>query len=197
MPRSGDAARARLRAAALELYERDGFDATTTAGIAAAAGVTERTFFRHFTDKREALFDGETELRDTMTTAVTTAPANLGPFDLVRRAYLAAVPLFVAGRSEAMRREQVIATSPALRERADAKSSAVTAAITEALIVRGVARPTARLSARLGATVFERAYSEWDGRSAIGLERLLHTAETEAVDLVQGSRRTRRSEPPC
>ena len=59
MPRSGDEARRRLQQATLELFQQKGFDATTAAEIAERAGVTERTFFRHFADKREALFDGE------------------------------------------------------------------------------------------------------------------------------------------
>ena len=66
MPRSGEQARRRLQQAALELYRAQGYDRTTTAEIAAQAGVTERTFFRHFADKREVLFDGEAVLRDIL-----------------------------------------------------------------------------------------------------------------------------------
>src|SRR5690349_25179007 len=93
MPRSGAEARARLREAALDLYGEQGYEATTTVQIAARAGVTERTYFRHFADKREVLFDGETELRDTMCGAVAAAPDDLSPLALVLRAYVAAVPL--------------------------------------------------------------------------------------------------------
>jgi len=53
MPRNGDEVRLRLQEAALELYLERGYDKTTTGDIAARAGVTERTFFRHFGDKRE------------------------------------------------------------------------------------------------------------------------------------------------
>src|SRR5665213_996299 len=73
MPRSGVEARARLREAALELYLDHGYDATTTAQIAQRAGVTERTYFRHFADKREVLFNGESELRDVMVAAIADA----------------------------------------------------------------------------------------------------------------------------
>ena len=51
-------ARGRLEKAALELFRERGFDQTTTAEIAERAGLTERTFFRHFADKREVLFGG-------------------------------------------------------------------------------------------------------------------------------------------
>src|ERR1700684_3795506 len=81
MPRSGKDGRRRLRAAALELYRDRGSDHTTTAEIAAKAGVTERTFFRHFPDKREVLFDGDAAFTEAVTMAVRNAPKTLGPWD--------------------------------------------------------------------------------------------------------------------
>jgi AcrR family transcriptional regulator len=77
VPRSGADARRRLQQAALDLYREYGFDQTTAADIAERAGVNARTFFRHFPDKREVLFDGEADLRDTMTQAV--AETSGGP----------------------------------------------------------------------------------------------------------------------
>lgn len=59
-------ARGRLEQAALELYLEQGFDRTTVVEIAARAGLTERTFFRHFADKREVLFAGAGELRERL-----------------------------------------------------------------------------------------------------------------------------------
>lgn len=179
MPRSGARARVRLREAALELYEERGFAAATTAQIAERAGVTERTYFRHFADKREVLFDGETELRDAMTAAIVSAPDEPPPQALVRRAYLVAVPLFAAGRPVAERRARIIATSTALQERAHAKSTALTESLIDALVVRGVREPGARLAARVGAAVFEYASRAWDGTSASGLETLLDQAADE------------------
>ena len=176
MPRSGAEARARLREAALELYEERGYDATTTAQIAAKAGVTERTYFRHFADKREVLFDGETQLRDVMTAAIASAQGELAPAALVMRAYSAAIPLFVAGRPVAERRAQIIATSAALQERAHAKSTALIQALIDALVERGIPEPTARLAARAGAATFEHASRAWNGTSAAELAALLKQA---------------------
>jgi AcrR family transcriptional regulator len=67
-------ARGRLREAAMELYSKRGFEQTTVAEIAARAGLTERTFFRHFADKREVLFWGAAALRDA---ASKKQPAEL------------------------------------------------------------------------------------------------------------------------
>ncbi|WP_093782735.1 TetR/AcrR family transcriptional regulator [Actinacidiphila guanduensis] len=179
MPRSGAQARMRLREAALELYAERGYDATTTSEIAARAGVTERTYFRHFADKREVLFDGEAELREVMTAAIASAEDSLPPLSLVLRAYTAATPLFVAGRPVAERRARIIAATPALQERAHAKSAALTEALISALTQRGVPEPTARLAARAGAAIFERASRAWTGTSAQDLTSLVVQASHE------------------
>ena len=161
MPRNGAEARARLREAALELYLEHGYDATTTAQIAERAGVTERTYFRHFADKREVLFDGEEKLRDVMVSAIVSAPIGTPPLALVVAAYTAAVPLFVAGRPVAARRAEVITVTPALKERAQAKVAALADAIVAALVDRGIPEATARLAAQLGSAAFDRASREW------------------------------------
>lgn len=179
MPRSGAEARARLRDAALELYLENGYEATTTAQIAERAAVTERTYFRHFADKREVLFDGETELRDIMVTAIAGAPDGTPPLGLVIAAYIAAVPLFVAGRPVAVRRAEVIAVSPALRERAQAKAAALTDALIAALVSRGVPEATARLAAQVGSAAFERASREWYPHPRRDLAALIASAADE------------------
>ena len=53
--------RERLRTASMELFAERGFDATTVPDIVERAGVTRRTFFRHFGDKREVFF-GDDEI---------------------------------------------------------------------------------------------------------------------------------------
>jgi AcrR family transcriptional regulator len=179
MPRSGAEARARLREAALELYLDHGYDATTTAQIAQRAGVTERTYFRHFADKREVLFNGESELRDVMVAAIADAQEGTPPLALVVSAYTAAVPLFVAGRPIAVRRAEVIAETPALKERAQAKTAALADAIIAALAARGVPESTARLAAQLGSATFDRASREWYRQPRLDLVVLIRNAADE------------------
>jgi AcrR family transcriptional regulator len=183
MPRDGAAARARLRDAALELYLEHGYDATTTAQIAERAEVTERTYFRHFADKREVLFDGEDELRQLMLGGIAAAPADARPLDLVLAAYRAAVPLLVQKRPIAERRALVIAVTPALQERAHAKSAALVEAVVGGVVARGIPEPTARLAARVGAAVLERASREWGGDPARDLAALIDRAASEVAAL--------------
>src|SRR4051794_2005292 len=86
-------ARGRLGQAAMELYRERGFEQTTVAEIARRAGVTERTFFRHYADKREVLFAGSEALQERMVEALEAAPA-IAPLDAVAAALAAAAGYF-------------------------------------------------------------------------------------------------------
>src|SRR5277367_1901965 len=139
MPRNREEVRRRLQTAALQLYRERGYDRTTTAEIAAKAGVTERTFFRHFPDKREVLFDGDAAFSEALTSAVRHAPAALGPWDTLFLAFSSVKQMFVDNRPFSEPRQRVIASSPALQERAMAKTRSLIAALASALCERGVA----------------------------------------------------------
>ena len=128
MPRNGEQVHRRLQQAALELFRERGFDQTTAAEIAARAGVTERTFFRHFPDKREILFNGEASLRTALTNAVADAPADLEPLQALLFAFHAVEAMLEENRPFSEPRHQVIAAVPALRERELAKVAALTTA---------------------------------------------------------------------
>ena len=161
MPRDAQKVRRRLQDAALELFQTRGYEETTAADIAAAAGVTERTFFRHFPDKREVLFGGEEEFIDTLTRAVVDAPPELGPLEALFHAFPSVAPLFIANRPFTAPRRQVIAAHPALQERAQTKSRAVTSALVAALCQRGVPERTATLAAQIGMAVLAHAVAAW------------------------------------
>jgi AcrR family transcriptional regulator len=170
MPRSGEKVRRRLQQAALDLYGERGYELTTAAEIAAKAGVTERTFFRHFADKREVLFDGETLLSDILNSALRDAPAELGPWDALFRAFRAAEHLFVENRPFAEPRHRVIASSPALQERALAKTRSLIAGLASGLRERGVPDHEAMLAAQMGMAALSHAVACWfdDGSSDLG-----------------------------
>ncbi|MFG3157373.1 TetR family transcriptional regulator [Streptomyces sp. NPDC048219] len=161
MPRSGAEARRRLQQAALELYGERGFDRTTTAEIAARAGVNERTFFRHFPDKREVLFHGEAELRAALTREVADAPADLRPLDVLLCAFRKAGRILEDNRRFSEPRLKIIAATPALRERDLAKAASLTEAVAEALRQRGVPDRLAGLAAHTGWAAFHQAAQAW------------------------------------
>src|SRR6266516_6807397 len=84
----------RLREAAMALYAERGYDRTTVAEISDRAGVTARTFFRHFADKREVLFAGSEQLEQHMVAALTAAPASATPMEAVAAAVLSSAEFF-------------------------------------------------------------------------------------------------------
>jgi AcrR family transcriptional regulator len=154
-------ARGRLEQAALDLYIERGFEQTTTAEIARRAGLTERTFFRHFADKREVLFGGQGALRDFIANAVAGAPDSATPIDAVSAAIEAAGAILRERREFARRRQAVIDANADLRERELIKMASVASAVAEVLRARGVGDLPASLTAEAGIAVFKVAFERW------------------------------------
>lgn len=154
-------ARGRLEQAALELYRERGFDQTTVAEIAERAGLTERTFFRYFADKREMLFWGQDHLREIYVNALVNASDSASPIDAVAAAFEAAVPIFEGRRELARQRQAVIAANPGLQEREMLKRASLASAMADALRRRGVPEPTASLAADVGVIAFKTAFARW------------------------------------
>jgi len=173
-------ARGRLTRAALELYAERGFDQTTAAEIAQRAGVTERTYFRHFADKREVLFASSTDLQDTVVRAIAAAPPSMSPIETVGTAMEVAESVLQDRRDHARRRAAVIAANPSLRERELLKLATLAGAAAEALRRRGVADPAAALAAETGVTVFKIGFDRWiDDKSTAGLAECIRKALDE------------------
>ncbi len=156
-------ARGRLEQAALELYVERGFELTTVAEIAERAGLTERTFFRYFADKREVLFAGAGTLRELMVGALAGAPESAAPIEAVAAALEAAGAVLGERREHARQRQAVIAANPALQERELIKLASLATALAEALRQRGVTEPAASLTAEAGIAVFKIAFERWVG----------------------------------
>ena len=151
----------RLQQAALELYGERGFESTAVADIAERAGLTERTFFRHFADKREVLFFGSNLLLELFESAVADAPESRSPIDAVGDALQAAAGFFDGRRDHAQRRQGVIAANPSLQERELIKMASLASAVADALRGRGVGDPAALLTAEAGIAVFKVAFAIW------------------------------------
>ncbi len=179
MPRSGKETRRRLQQATLELFQQQGYDATTTAEIAARAGVTERTFFRHFADKREALFDGEEAFRDALAETVVSAPDAMYPMEALLHAFRSVEPLLQRNRPFTEPRQEVIARTPALQERVLTKTAGLTAALSSALRQRGLEEGVATLTAQIGMATFTHAISAWLADPPAGLSANLAKSYAE------------------
>ena len=196
MPRSGEPARQRLQQAAIELFGERGYDQTTTAEIAVRAGVTERTFFRHFPDKREVLFDGQTKLREALTGAIAKAPGTLQPLEALYWAFRSVEQLLEDNRSFSLPRQQVIASSSALQERELAKMAALAEALALALRRRGVNERLAALAAQTGMATFRYAVASWFAAPAGGLgahlDRAFDALDGLAASFSTGAARQRR-----
>lgn len=185
--------RVRLQHAALQLYADCGFDRTTTAEVAALAGVTERTYFRHFGDKREVLFDGQAALETALADAVAAAP-ELAPLAVLRHAFLSLVPLFEADRDLQRRRHDVIDATPELRERAGSKLVHLTEVIAGALERRDLPPPQAYLTATCGIAVLTLARGDWLAGSPRGYPALLNGAFAD-LDLLINNHSTPNNPP--
>ncbi len=154
-------ARGRLEQAALELYGERGFEQTTVAEIAERAGLTERTFFRHFADKREVLFSGAGPLQELLVSTVAGSPDSVAPLDAVAAGLEAAGALLQERREYALRRQSIIAANAELQERELIKLASLASALADTLRRRGVRDPAATLSAEAGIAVFRVAFERW------------------------------------
>jgi AcrR family transcriptional regulator len=155
-------ARERLQAAALELFASHGFEQTTAAEIAQSVGLTERTFFRHFSDKREVLFFGQEQFLRAFTDGVDAAPPDASPLEVIASALDSAASFFPDERRLYSRmRQSVIDQNPALQEREQHKIAGLATTVAQALRARGIGDPAATLAAQSGATVFGIAFAQW------------------------------------
>ena len=176
--------RGRLEAAALELYVERGFDETTVAEIAGRAGLTERTFFRHFADKREVLFGGAALMNGALSAAVAAAPTDVQPMDAVVEALASLAPLFHGRRELVLQRQVVIGLNRELRERELVKLESMAETLTVALVARSVDPDPARLAAQAGLAAFRLAFQRWvDDQAGSNLAALIRhcAAQLRAV----------------
>jgi AcrR family transcriptional regulator len=180
-------ARGRLMQAAFALYGERGFEQTTVAEIAERAGLTERTFFRHFADKREVLFAGAQALQERLVSTVTNAPGSLAPIDAAAAGLEAAGALIQEGGELARERQAIIASSAELQERELIKLASLAAALAEALRRRGVEGSVASLTAEAGIAVFKVAFERYvDDTNRQELPRLIRESLDELRAVTAG-----------
>ncbi|MDO9352930.1 MAG: helix-turn-helix domain-containing protein [Solirubrobacteraceae bacterium] len=151
----------RLQEAAYELYTERGYDATTVAEIAERAGLTKRTFFRHFADKREVLFWRSERVTELVVEAVEGAPADVGPFEAASLGVVAATEFLNDRRPFSQRRHALISANPELQERELIKMARLSGSVAEALRARGVAEVEAAMAAEATMAAFRVGWERW------------------------------------
>jgi AcrR family transcriptional regulator len=145
----------------MQLFIERGFEQTTVAEIATQAGLTERTFFRHFADKREVLFGGSAALQELLVSTLASAPDSAVPIDAIAVALEAAGAMLQERRDYSWQRQAVIAANAELQERELIKLATLASACADALRLRGVSDPAASLTAEAGIAVFKIAFERW------------------------------------
>ncbi|MFS4505158.1 TetR/AcrR family transcriptional regulator [Clavibacter sp. Sh2141] len=169
--------RERLAAAALELFREQGFADTTVPQITARAGLTTRTFFRHFADKREVLFAEEDELPALVTRVIREAAPDRSPLQVVEDGFPEVVASqFAEGRDALLARKRIIGADAGLQEREMRKVHAMQEAVRAGFVERGVDPLSAVLVAHATATVFGVSIGRWlsDGGPETDLAAVLH-----------------------
>lgn len=154
-------AQARLQQAALALCGERGYEETTVAEIAERAGLTKRTFFRYFPDKREVLFLDSQQLEQRMVAAIEAAPVSASALSMIGAALDAAATRFEEVREFAGLRHRIIASSRELQERELIKISSLAAAMTRALRARGFTDTAAAIAAFTGTAIMHVTFEQW------------------------------------
>lgn len=170
------------------LFGERGFEQTTVAEIAARAGLTERTFFRHYADKREVLFGGSSGFSGLLVQSVHDAPAGATPIDMIAASLATAGALFAARLDHARQRQRIIDAHTDLQERELIKLASLAASLSEALRQRGVGDPTARLAAEAGVAVFKIAFDRWiEENNAAPLSDIIRESLAELKAVTAGN----------
>jgi AcrR family transcriptional regulator len=174
--------RGRLERAAIELYLEQGFGQTTVAQITERAGLTTRTFFRHFADKRDVLFVGQDELRERVAKTIAAAPAAWPAVKAAASGLNIAAAALQMRREEAEDRRTLIRTTPELRERELIVYAMMAETVAEALTERGLGDRAARVTAAAILAAFQVAFEYWGDHPDRELPQLVN----ETLDELKG-----------
>jgi AcrR family transcriptional regulator len=174
----------------MALFAERGYAKTTVGDIAARAGLTERTFFNHFSDKREVLFAGSEHFVNHVVDAVRAAPKSASPLDAVVSAYESTSDFFEERRPFSRKRFALIAAHPELQERELIKMMSLAAAVAEVLKRRGTSSAAATLAAETGAAILRVGFEQWvqDPKDR-SLTFHLRAARRQLEGVVAGTRR--------
>ncbi|MCT2582920.1 TetR/AcrR family transcriptional regulator [Actinophytocola gossypii] len=176
--------RERLRQAAFELFAEQGFAETTVPAITARAGLTTRTFFRHFADKREVLFTDDAEVPAMVERMMTEAPASASPMTVVLEGLRTVAETRFEPRKAAIRQlRELVRSDDGLRERDLRKRAAMADAVRQGFLTRGLDGTRAALLAETCVTLVYVAMTEWLDSDRALYDIIRDTAETLRAEL--------------
>lgn len=177
-------ARQRLQRSAMTLFRERGYDNVTVAEIAEHAGLTRRSFFNHFSDKREIFFAGAAAFQADVIRHLDEVDAVISPLGAAVEALTAAGGELGEYRAFAPAVRALIGSSPELRERDLAKMAAVGDALIEGLTRRDVPARQAVLAARLAVLAFDIAWQDWIDHPADDFADVMHGAVRQTRDVL-------------
>jgi AcrR family transcriptional regulator len=202
MPRWEEGSEARMKQSAMELFEEQGFEATTAVQIAERARVTTRTFFRYFPDKEELLFADADLLTTALVQELRQTPDLEQPLRAVVRTLAGYDWEKLGSRDVLRRRSRMIASNPRLLERDLIKQHQMAEGFRQALRERGVDPDVAELAASTGSQIFRTAYRKWlESNDNTDLTTITETVTSLLADIVpvirspRGRRRTPAAPP--
>jgi AcrR family transcriptional regulator len=173
--------RTRLLAAALDLFARKGYDETTVAEIATAAGVTEMTFYRHFGSKDQLVLEDPYD--PLIASAIGHQPTDLPPLlQAVRGIRAAWQEMPITDEGPVRERVAIVAGTPSLAAAARANTAATEAAITAELVAAGADPRVAAIAAAAVLAGLMTALLQWGS----GREGTLSDAIERALDVFEG-----------
>lgn len=171
----------------MNLFTDQGYSGTTVPQIAEAAGLTTRTFFRHFSDKRDVLFLRDREFPRAVSDFMESIPHERGGTATVRAGLASACRGLQDWREQIARRRSIIRSEPALHERDLLRSHYLARAIERSLNQRGIAPEHAHTLAALAVTCFDLAMDRWlEGPSDLSLEDALAAVWTDMQGWING-----------
>ncbi len=169
------------------LFERQGFAGTTVPQIAEAAGLTTRTFFRHFADKRDVLFLRDREFPQAVSDFMESVPPESAGAATVRSGLAAACRGIQQWREPIARRRRIVRSEPALHERDLLRSHHLARAIEASLSQRGAAPQQSRTLAAIAVTCFDLAMDRWlEGPADLPLEDALTSVWNDIRESIGG-----------
>ena len=163
----------------MTLFIERGYEEVTVADIAQHAGLTKRSFFNHFADKREVVFASADAFADAVLAELAGVDQELDPLDAAVWAYTQAAAQIEQFPDLARARRELIDSSPELQERALMKMASMTTAVAEALVRRGVSRRDAMFVSQAATTVFTTAVDEWAQEPEHGLTAAIQRARND------------------